>query len=58
MGCNRGAAIARGEILMFLDDDMEAHPRLLAEHDKLHGEGADVVVGSIPVHADSPDVCV
>jgi peptidoglycan/xylan/chitin deacetylase (PgdA/CDA1 family)/glycosyltransferase involved in cell wall biosynthesis len=51
---NRGAAAAHGEILLFLDDDMEAHPRLLAEHDRSHREGADVVVGHIPLHPDSP----
>ena len=52
---NHGAAIARGEILLFLDDDMEAHPRLLAEHDKRHRDGADVVLGNIPLHPRSPD---
>lgn len=51
---NRGAAAARGEILLFLDDDMEAHPRLLAEHDRSHREGAEVVLGHIPLHPDSP----
>jgi glycosyltransferase involved in cell wall biosynthesis/peptidoglycan/xylan/chitin deacetylase (PgdA/CDA1 family) len=51
---NRGAAAAKGEILLFLDDDMEAHPRLLAEHDRSHREGAEVVLGHIPLHPDSP----
>ncbi|MGZ4317424.1 MAG: glycosyltransferase family 2 protein, partial [Gaiellaceae bacterium] len=44
---NRGAEEARGEFLLFLDDDMEPHPRLLNEHDRSHLEGADVVVGHI-----------
>ena len=51
---NRGAAAAEGEILLFLDDDMEAHPRLLAEHDRSHREGAEVVLGHIPLHPKSP----
>ena len=51
---NRGAAVARGEILLFLDDDMEAHPQLLVEHDRSHREGADVVLGHIPLHPESP----
>ena len=51
---NRGAELARGEILLFLDDDMEADSRLLAEHDRSHREGADVVLGHMPLHPDSP----
>jgi GT2 family glycosyltransferase/peptidoglycan/xylan/chitin deacetylase (PgdA/CDA1 family) len=51
---NAGAREAAGEILLFLDDDMEAHPSLLAEHDRSHREGADLVVGDMPLHRDSP----
>src|SRR5215216_470139 len=51
---NCGASEAQGEILFFLDDDMIAHPRLLAEHQWSHQNGADVVVGHIPLHPDSP----
>jgi peptidoglycan/xylan/chitin deacetylase (PgdA/CDA1 family)/GT2 family glycosyltransferase len=51
---NRGAAEAAGEILVFLDDDMTADPRLLAEHDRSQREGAEVVLGHMPLHPDSP----
>jgi GT2 family glycosyltransferase len=51
---NHGASLARGELLLFLDDDMEAHPRLLAEHDRSHRAGAEAVMGHIPVHPDAP----
>jgi glycosyltransferase involved in cell wall biosynthesis/peptidoglycan/xylan/chitin deacetylase (PgdA/CDA1 family) len=47
---NRGAQLAGGEILLFLDDDMVAHPRLLAEHASSLAEGADVVLGHLPLH--------
>ena len=51
---NHGAAHARGEILLFLDDDMISHPSLLAEHDRSHRQGADVVLGQLPLHPESP----
>lgn len=54
MARNAGAAASRGELLVFLDDDMEAHPRMLAEHDHSHREGADLVLGHLAVHRDSP----
>lgn len=52
---NHGAKVARGELILILDDDMEADQRLLAEHDRSHREGADVVLGHIPLHPDSPE---
>jgi glycosyltransferase involved in cell wall biosynthesis/peptidoglycan/xylan/chitin deacetylase (PgdA/CDA1 family) len=51
---NEGVEIANGELLLFLDDDMEAHPQLLIEHDRSHREGADMVLGHIPLHPESP----
>jgi glycosyltransferase involved in cell wall biosynthesis len=51
---NHGAGLARGEVLLFLDDDMEAHPSLLGEHDRSHRTGADAVMGHIPLHPKSP----
>lgn len=51
---NAGAAAATGDILLFLDDDMEAHPRLLAEHDRSHRDGVEVVFGHLPLHPQAP----
>jgi glycosyltransferase involved in cell wall biosynthesis/peptidoglycan/xylan/chitin deacetylase (PgdA/CDA1 family) len=50
--CNAGASAARGETLLFLDDDMEADPRLLAEHTEALDRGADVVIGHVPLHPE------
>ncbi|MDX6642380.1 MAG: hypothetical protein QOD76_342 [Solirubrobacteraceae bacterium] len=51
---NVGAARASGEMLVFLDDDMVADPSLLLEHERSHREGADLVIGDLPLHPDSP----
>jgi peptidoglycan/xylan/chitin deacetylase (PgdA/CDA1 family)/GT2 family glycosyltransferase len=51
---NTGVAAGRGELLLFLDDDMEADPGLLLAHDRAHREGADLVLGDLPLHPDSP----
>ena len=50
---NRGAGAAAGEILLFLDDDMEPDANLLAEHHRSHCEGSEVVAGAVPLHAAS-----
>ena len=51
---NAGASRARGELLLFLDDDMEADRDLIAEHEREHRRGADVVLGHLPLHPGSP----
>ena len=50
---NRGVREASGQIVVFLDDDMDADPHLLAEHDRSHHSGYDVVFGDIPHHPAS-----
>ncbi|HET8814092.1 MAG TPA: polysaccharide deacetylase family protein [Solirubrobacterales bacterium] len=49
-----GAAAAGGEILLFVDDDMEADREMLAEHQRSHSEGYDYVLGDLPLHPASP----
>jgi glycosyltransferase involved in cell wall biosynthesis/peptidoglycan/xylan/chitin deacetylase (PgdA/CDA1 family) len=51
---NFGAAEATGDILLFLDDDMFPHPDLVEQHARMYREGADAVVGRIPVDPSSP----
>lgn len=52
---NRGAAEARGEIILFLDDDMIADPDLVQEHARMYSGGADAVTGDMPLHPDVPE---
>lgn len=52
---NRGAALATGDILLFLDDDMICRPDILDHHARSHHEGADVVLGHVPLDARSLD---
>jgi len=51
---NRGAAVATGDILLFLDDDMMCEPDILRQHAATLAEGADVVLGNFPVDPSSP----
>jgi GT2 family glycosyltransferase len=51
---NAGAEAASGELLLFLDDDMRADPAMLTEHDRRHREGADMVMGDLPLDPASP----
>lgn len=50
---NKGARQARGEILLFLDDDMVPQADLLEQHDRAHRAGADAVLGHMPLHPES-----
>ena len=51
---NMGARRAAGDIILFIDDDMMAHPGLLAEHARSHEQGWNAVLGHIPLHPESP----
>jgi GT2 family glycosyltransferase len=47
---NAGVRAATGDVLVFLDDDMEASPGLLAAHARTHALGSVVaVLGPVPV---------
>jgi GT2 family glycosyltransferase len=53
---NQGAALARGQILIFLDDDIEATPQLVAAHvTALRARRDTVAIGPLPlVIPDNP----
>jgi len=52
---NRGAKEARGEIILFLDDDIIADKELLSEHAKYKREEPMILLGKIGVHPSSPE---
>ena len=57
--CNAAIDIARGEVVVILDDDMEPRPALLSNHYRSHPPGSMLcVMGAAPisVDADSPPV--
>jgi glycosyltransferase involved in cell wall biosynthesis/peptidoglycan/xylan/chitin deacetylase (PgdA/CDA1 family) len=51
---NVGAANGRADIILFLDDDMEATPGLLRVHLDAYAAEADAVVGATKLHPASP----
>ncbi|CAN5413185.1 hypothetical protein BH23ACT9_BH23ACT9_29050 [soil metagenome] len=51
---NAGAAVALAPVLLFLDDDMEPEASTIDVHLAAHADGADAVVGAMPLHPDSP----
>ena len=53
---NRGIANATGRVIVMLDDDIVAEPRLLAAHGAHHAERDDVVVtGALPIVWDGDE---
>lgn len=57
--CNAGIAVAMGEIVVLLDDDMEPAPGFLAAHLQAHRSNAALgVMGAVPITFDrsSPPV--
>ena len=51
---NRGAAASTADIILFLDDDMESAPGLIAAHLDAYRSGADAVTGAMFLHPSSP----
>jgi GT2 family glycosyltransferase len=51
--CNAGITVARGDVVVILDDDMEPAPACLSSHRRHHEDGARVcVMGAVPVRVD------
>ncbi|MGN6167548.1 MAG: glycosyltransferase [Solirubrobacteraceae bacterium] len=51
--CNSALGLARGEILVILDDDMQVVPQFIERHRRHHPPGSRVcVLGSVPVMVD------
>lgn len=48
--CNSGIHSARGDVIILLDDDMQAEPQLVREHLAAHSEAANLgVMGAAPI---------
>jgi GT2 family glycosyltransferase len=51
--CNSAIALARGEVLIVLDDDMQPAPAFVARHLAHHPEGSRLcVMGAVPIELD------
>lgn len=51
--CNAALELARGEIVIVLDDDMEVIPEFIERHSRHHPPGSRVcVMGAVPVRID------
>ncbi len=51
--CNRALEVVRGQVVVILDDDMEASPALLERHASHHPNGSRTcVMGAVPVRTD------
>jgi glycosyltransferase involved in cell wall biosynthesis/peptidoglycan/xylan/chitin deacetylase (PgdA/CDA1 family) len=52
---NIGAVAAHGDLVLFMDDDCECHPNLLATHVESHGTQENLlVIGTVGLHNNSP----
>ena len=54
---NRGADLARGDVCVYIDDDIEPVPEFLAEHARLHREDPDLVAVGPQSPPDEPCAC-
>jgi len=51
--CNRAVAMARGEVLIVLDDDMQVVPEFVERHRAHHAPGSRLcVLGAVPIELD------
>lgn len=54
--CNAGIRMARGEVLVILDDDMEPAPACLERHGQAHPIGSRFgVMGAVPISGEEDD---
>ena len=52
--CNAGVAAARADVVVLLDDDMEASPQLIEAHLRAHTPGSRLaVIGAAPIVVDA-----
>jgi glycosyltransferase involved in cell wall biosynthesis len=52
--CNAAISLARADVLVILDDDMEPRPECLRAHFRNHPIGSRVcVMGAVPIHTDA-----